>query len=173
MGKIIKRYTVTLKIRMPHFFDRKETGRKETPDLTLRNHISVSISHKSLKLTYGSSSVGTVKSSFCKLIFIMLVKSFKQWAQTSEIQHLWIAPKRSVWVMHDLQGYKGATHTVTSVTVIDMRSIVAECVWALASSRGGILYGNDRIAKTANWQNRKVRKWACLSVEEIKDSGNL
>ena len=73
------------------------SNQAETPDLILRNHSSVRISHRSLKLTI-------------LRIFLMLVKSLKQWAhwvaertvqllrcctQLTRIQHLRITPKRS------------------------------------------------------------------------------
>ena len=73
------------------------SNQAETPDLFLRNHISVRISHRSLKLPI-------------LRIFFMLVKSLKQWAQwvaertvqllrcctqLTRIQHLRITPKRS------------------------------------------------------------------------------
>ena len=67
---------------MPHFFDRKETGRKETPrPVSPQSHIckdftSIAQTRDFTDVFYVSKIAQTVSSS-------------------SEIQHQWIAPKRS------------------------------------------------------------------------------
>ena len=68
---------------------------KKLSDLILRNHISVSISHQSLKLTI-------------LRMFFNVSKIVQTVSSLSEIQHQWIAPKRS--------------------DKSDVRSIIAECV---------------------------------------------
>ena len=64
---------------MYHFFDRKETVPKETPDLFLRNHVPVRILHRSLKLTILRSRNENYRiNSFRSQWSFMLVKSLRQ-----------------------------------------------------------------------------------------------
>ena len=76
--------------------------------------------------------------------FLMLVKSFKQWAQWVKYNIYGLLRKGRIWVSHNSKSNESATHTVTTVTVIDMRSIIGECVWAVASSRGGKFISHRR-----------------------------
>ena len=99
------------------------SNQAETPDLFLRNHISVRISHRSLKLPILRSRSGSCYcNSFRSQIFLMLVKSVKQWAQR---------------VKSNINGLlrRGRRGGVNKIVQLILTIVVAECVWAAASSR--------------------------------------
>ena len=76
------------------FFDRKERVPQETPALTLHNHTAVSGSHRVAQTHLRKQEL--LAAHFRDfMMFLMLIKSLKQWATMSEPQHLWIVPQRA------------------------------------------------------------------------------
>ena len=84
------------------------SNQAETPDLILRNHSSVRISHWSLKLTILQ-------------IFFMLVKSLKQWAH---------------WVKSNICGLLRRGRRVNIIVRLLHTRVVSEVCLSRASSRG-------------------------------------